>query len=158
MKSLMRCKSQWNLVPLLVLMTASVGWSAEDTCFFKHSGIEKIPGAEFLPESVCLSQVRFEDRSSGLFVSIDGDPFVGVYPVQEVTRKEDVIKYMTYLYRHPFQTKGQPMEATIRFSLDVQASSNEVDYLYLASEFFVYHPDGSHDVHIYYYRREKKQE
>ncbi len=116
-------------------------------CFYKHEGITHVPNSEYLPEKVCFSNLNVATKNKDLQLYIEGDPISGVFPLELIQTDGKVQKYMTYIFSktpHKNQNKSQ---VTLRVSVDLLKDTTQIDYIYLAAEFFVYYDDSS-DTHI----------
>lgn len=127
--------------------------SSANQCFYKHEAITKIPGSHLLPEQICFSELEVTNKKNSLDLEIKGSPVSGSFPLTLLKEDENISKYMTYIINKDHVDNDTQMEVTIRVSVDVLKNSTQIDYTYLAAEFFVFHKDGGYDTHIYYYKR-----
>lgn len=138
---------------LILWQSPTFGAAANEQCFYKHAGIEKIPGSVLLPNKVCLTKIEFIKGEGLPFIKIDGDPIKGLFELEKLREYEAYNKYMTYIFNQEHQGELQKINVTLRVSVDVIKDTDVIDYVYLAAEFFVPNGDGSYDTHIYYYKR-----
>lgn len=143
-----------NLFFLSALLWGGFTFAAPaEQCFYKHEGIDKIPGSTLLPKKVCFAKLEILQGENSMSVRIDGDPIVGLFDLEIIKEYETYIKYMTYIFSQEHQGETGKVNVTLRLSSDVIKNTNAIDYVYLAAEFFVPNDDGSFDTHIYYYKR-----
>lgn len=127
--------------------------SPAPTCFYKTKQIGTVPGAEHLPEKVCFDQLQLMGSPELMFLKVEGQPYSGIHLLSLIEKKADALKYMAFLSAKSFQQDEKTqMSANLRVSVDVDPTTYEVGYTYLAAEFFVFLDEG-YDTHIYYYSR-----
>lgn len=127
--------------------------ASTEQCFYKHTGIEKVPGSIHLPGKVCFSELKALQQDTLFSLYIDGTPINGLFSLELIKEDEQLAKYMTYIFSKEHFENSTRMNVTLRVSVDIKKDTLNIDYSYLAAEFFVFHTDGSFDTHIYYYKR-----
>lgn len=130
----------------------------QPTCFYKTKQISSVPGGEYLPEKVCFDQLRLVGSPDLMFLKVDGQPYSGIHLLSLIEKKAEALKYMSFLSTKSFmQDEKTQMSANLRVSVDVDPTTYEVGYTYLAAEFFIF-LNGGYDTHIYYYSRKPLNE
>lgn len=142
----------FSIMTFLTLLFSTQAFGFEG-CFEKNRLINNAVGSEFLPDKVCLDVMSFSLEGDIATLHIEEGTYLGSFRLVEITQPDSVRKFMAYIEDVPFEFRGQEMSATIRVSIDIDDDTKQIDYAYLAAEFFTFYDDGGYDVRILYFSR-----